>query len=81
MIYLDPCDPSCIYTTMKFVSSQGKRYDATPILTFDQPLYWKALTISQSQPDDSDLKGMLLGLGGFHMQISFLGSIGYLMAD
>ena len=80
MIDLDPSDPSCIYTTMKFVSSQARRHDATPILTFDQHLSWKALTIIQSQPDDSDLKGMVLRLGGFHMQMSFLGSIGHLMA-
>ena len=80
MIDLDPTDPSCIYTTMKFVSSQARRYDATPILTFDQPLYWKALTIIQPQPDSSVLKGMVLRLGGFHMQMSFLGSIGHLMA-
>ena len=80
LIDLDPTDPSCIYTTMKFVSSQARRYDATPILTFDQPLYWKALTMFQSQPDGSDLKGMVLRLGGFHMQMSFLGSIGHLMA-
>ena len=65
---------------MKFVLSQARWYDATPILTFDQPLYWKALTIIQSQPDGSDLKGMVLRLGGFHMQMSFLGSIGHLMA-
>ena len=81
MIDLDPSDPSCIYTTMDFVSSQARRYDAIPILTFDQPLYWKALTIIiQSQPYGSDLKGMVLRLGGFHMQMSFLGSIGHLMA-
>ena len=80
MIYLDPSDPSCIYTAMKFVLSQARWYDATPILTFDQPLYWKALTIIQSQPDGSDLKGMVLRLVGFHMQMSFLGSIGHLMA-
>ena len=80
MIDVDPSDPSCIYTTMKVVSSQARRYDATPILTFDQPLYWKALTMFQSQPDGSDLKGMVLRLGGFHMQMSFLGSIGHLMA-
>ena len=80
MIDLVPSDPSCIYTTMNFVSSQARRYDATPILTFDQPLYWKALTIIQSQPDGSDLKGMVLRLGGFHMQMSLLGSIGHLMA-
>ena len=80
MIDLDPSDPSCNYTTMKFVSSQARRFDATHILTFDQPLYWKSLTIIQSQPDGSDLKGMVLRLRGFHMQISFLGSIGHLIA-
>ena len=80
MIDLDPSDPSCIYTAMKFASSQARRYDATPILTSDQPLYWKALTIIQSQPDGSDLKGMVFGFRGFHMQMSFLGSIGHLMA-
>ena len=77
---LDPSDPSCIYSTMKVVSSQARRYDATPILTFDQPLYWKALTIFQSQLDGSDLKGMVLRLGRFHMQMSFLGNIWHLMA-
>ena len=41
--------------------------------------YWKALTISQIQPDGSDLKGMVR-LGEFHMPMSFLGSIGHLMA-
>ena len=80
VIDLDPSYPSCIYTTMKFVLSQARWYGATPILTFDQPLYWKALTIIQSQPDGSDLKGMVLRLGGFHMQMSFLGSVGHLMA-
>ena len=64
----------------EFVSYQARRYDATPILTFDQPLFWKALTIIQSRPDGSDLKGMALRLGRFHMQMSFLGSIGHLMA-
>ena len=80
MIDLDPSISSCIYTTMKFVSSQARRYDATPILTCERPLYWNALTIIYSQPDGSDLKGMVLRLGGFHMQMSFLGSIGHLMA-
>ena len=80
MTDLDPSDPSCIYTTMKFLLSQARRHDATPIITFDQHLYWKALTIIHSQPDGSDLTGMGLRLGGFHMQMSFLGSMGHLMA-
>ncbi len=50
MIDPAPSDASCIYSTMKFVSTQCLMYDVTPVLTFDQPLYWKALTIIRSQP-------------------------------
>ena len=80
MIDLAPSDPSCIFSTLKFVTSQALEYDVTPVLTFDQPLYWKALTIIRSQPVDSNLKHIVLRLGGFHMEMSFLGSIGHLMA-
>lgn len=81
MIDLNPSDPSCIYSTLKFVSNQAKKQNVTPILTFDQPLYWKALTIIHAQPLGCDLKHLVLRLGGFHMQMSFLGAIGHLMAD
>ena len=80
MIDLDPSDPSCIFSTLKFVLAQALRYDVSPVFTFDQPLYWKALSIIRSQHNDEDLKHIVLRLGGFHMQMSFLGSIGHLMA-
>ena len=80
MIDLDPCDPTCIYSTLKFVLSHAQLYDVTPVLTFDQPLYWKALTIVRSQPNDTEFNKIVLHLGGFHMQMSFLGSMGHLMA-
>ena len=80
MIDLDPNDPSCIYSTLKFVSSQAGKYNVTPVLTFDQPLYWKALTIIRSQPPGNALKDVVLRLGGIHIEMSFLGSIGNLMA-
>ena len=80
MIDLDPCDPTRIHSTLKFVVSQVRMYDATPVLTFDQPLYWKALTIIQSQPNDIELNQIVLCLLGFHVQMSFLGSMGHLMA-
>lgn len=51
----------------------------TPIITFDQPLYWKATLIIQDEPSSSRLKKIVLILGGFHMQMSFLESIGHLM--
>lgn len=80
MIDLDPSDESCIYSTLRFVAIQALQYDVTPVLTFDQPLFWKALTIIQSQPSNNELKRIVLRLGGFHMQMSFLGSIGHFMA-
>ena len=80
MINLDQCDPLCIYSTLRFVVSQAQFYNVTPDLTFDRPLYWKVLTIIPSQPNGTELNQIVLRLGGFHMQTSFLGSIGHLMA-
>ena len=68
MINLDQCDPLCIYSTLRFVVSQARFYNVTPVLTFDRPLYWKALTIIQSQPNGTELNQIALHLGGFHMQ-------------
>ena len=67
MIRLDASYPSYIYTTTQFASYQAKQYDATPILTYDQPLYWEALTSIQFQTVGRDLKRMVLRLRGFHM--------------
>ena len=80
MINMNPSDSTCIYSTLKFVCAQAKKYKFTPIITFDQPLWWKAMTIIQQKQTDSDLKSKVLRLGGLHMQMSFLGSIGHLMA-
>ena len=113
MINVDQCDPLCIYSTLRFVVSQARFINETPVLTFDKPLYWKALkgrivqppktglkctsaaaptlqqtvacqscplTIIQSQPNGTELNQIVLRFGGFHMQMSFLGSIGHLMA-
>ena len=72
-------DYSCILSTMHFVSNQAQKYNKSPILTFDQPLYWKALEIQMSEDDSSCIKHIVLLLGGFHTCMSFLGSIGHLM--
>ena len=63
-----------------FVCRQAKFYGVTPIVTFDQLLYWKYLIIKASEPVGSCIKSVVLRLGGFHLQMSFLGSIGHLMA-
>ncbi|WAR20763.1 hypothetical protein MAR_014737, partial [Mya arenaria] len=79
MIDLDPGDLSCIYTTLLFVENHATRYAVTPILTFDQPLYWKAFNVILNEAADSPLHKVVLRLGGFHTIMSFLGSIGHLM--
>ena len=50
------------------------------MLTFDQPLWWKATTIFEGDQEDSPIRSVILRLEGFHMLTSFLGSIGHLMA-
>ena len=46
----------------------------TPCLTFDLPLWLKAMDIIKAESFD-----MILILGGFHTMMSFVGSIGNLM--
>ena len=81
MIDMNPSDSTCIYSTLMFVSEHVRRHEVTPIITFDQPLWWKALMIIKSEPMVSDLRGIILRLGGFHTEMSFLGCIGHLMAS
>ena len=64
MIDMDPGDETCIYSTLRFVSEKAKRYNVTPIITFDQPLWWKALMIVLNEPQQSDIKSIVLRLGG-----------------
>lgn len=48
-------------------------------MTFDQPLYLKARDILASRPDDPALSNVVIRLGGFHLLMSFMGAIGYVM--
>lgn len=80
MIDMSSSDVTCIFSTLKFISAHARRHGVTPIITFDQPLWWKALTIIVSESLESDLRRIVLRLGGFHAEMSFLGSIGHLMA-
>ena len=56
---------SCIYSTLHYVCDQAKQQNTKPVLTFDQPLFWKALTIITNESQNSDLKLIVLRLGGF----------------
>ena len=79
MIDMPSSDMSCILSMMEFVSKQARQYNHTPILTFDQPLYWKAMEIRMWENAASDLKEIILFLRQFHARMSFIGSIGHLM--
>lgn len=81
MIDMSPNDPNCVYSTLWFVCNQAKRYNVTPVVTFDQPLWYKATMIVESEPTWGILKSLVLRLGGFHTEMSFVGSIGHLLSS
>ena len=54
-------------------------HQRTCFVTFDQPLYFKAREIVSSYEEDSKLSNTVVRLGGFHLLMSFMGSIGYIM--
>ena len=80
MTDMDPSDLTCIYSMLKFIYAQAKRMEVTPILMFDQPLWWKTILIVSREAQSSDSCEIVLRLGGLHMEMSFLGCIGHLMA-
>jgi hypothetical protein len=75
IVDLNPSDEDCIYSTLVFVMNQARKFNIkTPNITFDQPLYIKAVDISLKAHLD-----IVVRLGGFHTLMSFLGSMGHLM--
>ena len=70
IIDLDPSNPTCIFSTLKFVESQASALGIkTPCITFDQPLWYKAVSIIENEN-----LNVVCRLGGFHLLMSFLGS-------
>ena len=57
----------------------GHERKQTPIITFDQPLYWKAAEIILDSPENDNLRKIVLMLGSFHTFMNLLGAIGKLM--
>ncbi len=80
IIDMNPTDYTCINSTLRFVCKDAEKYNASPTITFDNPLYWKARSIVENEPVSSPIKRIVLCLGGFHLKMSFLGTIGHIMA-
>ena len=74
MIDINPSDTTCVYSTLRCIQQHTSRHNVTPIITFDQHLWWKALVIIVSEPLGSQLKNIVLRLGCFHTEMSFLAS-------
>lgn len=45
MIEFSASNDSCIYSTIYFIAQQCDGYEFSPVLTFDQPLWWKAMMV------------------------------------
>lgn len=76
-IKLDPSNPSTIYSALCFVQTQSEKHNLKicPVI-FGQPLYQKASEIVAAS---RDLDKVMVRLDGFHLLMSFLGSIGQIM--
>ena len=48
-------------------------------VTFDQPLYVKAVDMVAASVNGNDLSSVVVRLGGFHLLMSFMGVVGYIM--
>ena len=76
IIEMNPNDETCVRSVLLFAIKQSKKLNVKePSITFDQPLWFKALEIITAK----ELKIVPL-LGGFHMLISFYGSIVTIMS-
>ena len=79
MIDMYPGDPTCILSTLTYICDLAARHSISPIVTFDQPLFFKASEIIYNSPEWSPLKNITLMLGSFHTLMNVLGAIGTLM--
>ncbi|CAG4981622.1 unnamed protein product [Colias eurytheme] len=74
-----PSDYETIFTSLQEAARNSKRSNQkTTIVTFDQQLYWKARDIVGAAT--SELKHVVVRLGGLHLLMSFMGSIGAIMS-
>ena len=79
MINIYSGDKSCIVSILDFICNLAMKHNLPTIVTFDQPLYWKAAEIIIDAPQNSHLTGVVPMLGCFHTLINLLGAIGTLM--
>lgn len=78
-INLNPSNLSTIYTALNFALKEASRHGRNYcIVTFDQPLFIKAVDIVHASSELCD--AVIVRLGGLHMTFSFMGADGYIMS-
>lgn len=76
-----PTDMDTIFTVLSYGHDKCIEFSQKKVfVTFDQPLYIKAREIIARYSNSSNLNNVIILLGGFHLQMSFMGSIGYIMS-
>ncbi|XP_044760396.1 uncharacterized protein LOC123317849 [Coccinella septempunctata] len=74
-----PSSLTTLHTALLYAVEETKKNNATTtFVTFDQPLYFKANSII-CQSDNPDFKNVVVRLGGFHLLMSYMGAIGFIM--
>ena len=79
MIDMNPGDKTCILSTLDYLCNLSSKHNMPTVITFDQPLFWKASEIANAVADDSPIRKVVLLLGSFHTFMNVLGAIGTLM--
>lgn len=78
-----PSDYNTIFTSLVEAAEQCQKQEQKIVfVTFDQPLYYKAREILANidlNNDPYNLSSIQVRLGGFHLMMSFLGAIGFIM--
>ena len=73
MIPLNPNTDDCVYSTMSYIREQAtKAGKCCAVMTFDQPLYARAVNLQLDYWDK--FHKIFLRIGGFHQLVSFLGA-------
>jgi hypothetical protein len=80
IIDMSSSDMSCIFSTLKFVSNIAYKHGKPTVITFDQPLFWKA-NIIVTESKDKIINSIVVMLGTFHTVMNLLGCIGVLMEN
>lgn len=76
-----PSNYDTLYTVLNYAAEEClKLKQRTCFVTFDQPFYIKAREIVAASSNDSRFSNIVIRLGGFHLLLSFLGCIGYIIA-